>query len=111
LPFGAFALEFYGGGWAGEDDGSCFEGFGWGLGEVFYGPAFFGLGFVAGGIDEFLELGVGDFVGVDVEAADGDFVDGSFFGVVGEFGVLLGATGVGGSFDEDHALWRGGLQE
>lgn len=107
LPFGAFALEFDGSGWAGEDESTGLERFGRGFGEVFDRPAFFGLGLVAGGIDEFFKLGVRDFGGVDIEATDGDFVNGAFFGVVGEFGVFLGATGVGFSFDEDHAIGCG----
>ena len=67
------------------------------------------MGFVVGGVYEFLELGVGDLVGVEVEAADGDFVDGALLGVVGEFGVFWSATGVGGTLDQDHAGGRFGL--
>ncbi len=104
MPFGALALEFDRLWWAGEDEGAGLESFGRGFGEIFDRPAALGLGFVSGGVDEFLELGVGDLVSVDEEAADSDFVNGSFFGVVGEFGLLFGATSVRFPFDPDHAF-------
>lgn len=75
--------------------------------------ASFGLGFEAGGLGEFAKLGVGDFVDVDEEAADGDWVDGAFLGVEGEVFVFFGAAGVGGSVDPNHAFgcFWGGIEE
>lgn len=48
---------------------------------------------------------------LDVEAVDLDLVDGAFFGVEGEVGAFGGAAGVGGPFNPDHSLGRGGIED
>lgn len=107
LPLSSLAAEIHRLRWAGEHERAGFEGFGRGFGEVFDRPTALGLGFVAGCIDEFLELRIRDFVDVEVKTADGDFMDGAFFRVEGEVRVLFRAASVGLAFDPDHAFGSG----
>jgi len=106
LPLRAFALQLYCSRWTRKDEGAGLEGFGWSFGEVLVRPSTFSLGFVSGGFDEFAELGIGDLVCVKIESIDGDLVQRAFFGVERKFGVLFGATGVGGPLNPSHAFGR-----
>lgn len=104
LPDRVFFPEFDRFGRSGENDGAGDKHFGRSFGEFFGGPSFFGLGHVVCSVDEFLKLGVRDFMDVDKKPGDGDWVDGAFFGVVWEFWVFGGAAGVSGTFDPDHVI-------
>ena len=110
LPFSAFTLELDGIGRAGEDEGAGFEAFGRGFWEIFVAPAAFGLGLVIGGVGEFFPLGIGDLVGLDVEAVDFHVVDGAFFGIERKTRAFGGAAGVGGTFNPDHSFGRSGVE-
>ena len=81
LPFGTRLPLFDFGSGGFEDEGSGFELFGGSFGEVFLSKTALGLSFVSGGLNEFCELGVGDFGAVDEEGGDRDFMHGLFFGV------------------------------
>lgn len=105
LPFFNFASRCF------EDEGSGFQLVLGSVGEILFGEASFGLGLVAGGLDEFSELGIGDFGGVDEEGGDRDFVYGLFLRVLGGAAkAAVFAAGVGATRDKDHARrgWRDG---
>jgi hypothetical protein len=86
------AGEVFGGDVALEDEGP---------GEAF------GFGGVAGGADEFGELGVGDGVAVDVEGVDVDLANGAF-AVLGEAFVGVGAHEEGAAVEADHVFFGAG---
>ena len=104
LPF----VDFLGGCF--KNEGAGFELVCGGVGKVLLGEATFTLGLIAGGLNEFGKLSVGDFGGIDEEGRDGDLIDGLFLGVAGGSAqAAIFAAGVGATGNEGHAGGRGGL--